>query len=175
MSNNPNPTPPAPPEPPNPPNPPTPPKEPDLAAQVATLTAQLAELAKAKKEADDKAAETARAAMTAEQRLEADRTAVDTDRKKLVKEVRDAAAERLGVLPKFLGMVPDVDTRTPEGAKALADWARDNPELVKAAPAGGGLPPVILPESNVAKILSGKMKHPLIDAESIRKHFGGAA
>jgi len=125
------------------------------------------------------AAETARqAALSEENRIkeaqaelvkqgEALKAEIATERKGLAAEARKAAAEKLGILGKALPMVPDVDPRTPDGAKALETWAKENPEFVRSQRGDNTLPPAPLPESNIAKILSGAIKHPFVTAQEV--------
>lgn len=143
-------------------------KAPDLAAIVATLTAQVAELTAEKTKAAE-VAEAARVASLSEaERIAEERKALDAEKKGLVSQARQAAADKLGILPKALALAPDVDPRTPEGAKALETWAKDNPEFVKSktGDAPGFTPP---PKSPLAAFLTGEKKHPIYSVEAIRK------
>lgn len=136
----------------------------ELAAQIAALTQQMAER-------DNATAETLRAATAESERLAADRVAVEAERKALVAEARQAAADKLGILPKALALTPDVDPRTPEGAKTLTDWAQANPEFVRSAHVTPS-PYEPAPKSPLAKILSGEMKHPLLPLDHLLKVLG---
>ncbi len=144
-----------------------------LQAQIAAMQAKL----DGADEAAAAAAEQARlAAMSdaerAQEQLAAERAKLDEALGGLRKERLTMAADKLGVLPNFRGYLPDVDPSTTDGAAALEQWAKDHPQALKprdAAPDGGWRP---APEGNLAKILSGKLRHPLVTAESIRK-LGG--
>lgn len=52
--------------------------------------------------------------------------AKDTTNRRLA---RDGAAIRLGVMPHYLGFVPDVDAATDDGRLALERWVADHPEV----------------------------------------------
>lgn len=124
-------------------------------------------------------AEAARqAGLTAAQKLAEDREALTKqgdelkselakERQALISEARRSAATTMGILPKALALAPDVDPRTPEGAKALETWAKENPEFVVRRGSDNTAPPAPLPESNIAKILSGAIKHPFITAAEV--------
>lgn len=143
-----------------------------LAAELATTKAQLAEFAtwKATTEAANEAAKRER--MTESEKLAADRASLDAQRKALKDRSRGDALAKLGVLEKAYQWAPDVDPADPAGAKALEDWAKANPELVKAptVQSHGYNPP---PESALAKVLSGTSKNPILSASWARKLLGG--
>jgi len=144
----------------------------DLAAQVATLTAQLTELS-TKAAAAEAAAEAAkREKMSDAEKLAADRAELDKQRTALANRARGDALTRLGVIEKAHQWAPQVDPGTPEGAKALEDWAKANPELVKRTDPGGQnfqAPP----DTPLAELLSGKRKSPLLSAGWAQKLLGG--
>lgn len=149
-------------------------KGPDLAAIVATLTAQVAELTAEKTRATE-AAEAARVASLSEaERVAEERKALDAEKKGLVMQARQAAADKLGILPKALPLIPDVDPRTPEGAKAFEAFAKENPEFLK--PANSAPNPLVdlanSAKGRLADVLSGKVKNPLITPESLKKMYG---
>lgn len=143
-----------------------------LAAELATTKAQLAEFAtwKATTEAANEAAKRER--MTESEKLAADRASLDAQRKALKDRSRGDALAKLGVLEKAYQWAPDVDPADPAGAKVLEDWAKANPELVKAPTvlSQGYNPP---PESALAKVLSGTSKNPILSASWARKLLGG--
>ncbi len=149
-------------------------KAPDLAAIVATLTAQVAELTAERTKAAE-AAEAARvASLTEAEKVAEERKALETEKKSLVTQARQAAADKLGILPKALPLAPDVDPRTPEGAKALETWAKENPEFLRPT---NSAPNPLADLANSAKgrladVLTGKVKNPLITAESLKKMYG---
>lgn len=135
----------------------------DAATELAALKAQVAELT-TKATAAEAAAEAAkREKMSDAEKLAADRAELDKQRSALANRARGDALTRLGVIEKAHQWAPQVDPATPEGAKALEDWARANPELVKARDTGAHsfqAPP----DSPLAEILSGKRKSPLLSA-----------
>ena len=143
-----------------------------LAAELATTKAQLAEFAtwKATTEAANEAAKRER--MTEAEKLAADRASLDAQRKSLKDRSRGDALAKLGVLEKAYQWAPDVDPADPAGAKALEDWAKANPELVKAptVQSHGYNPP---PESALAKVLNGTSKNPILSSAWARKLLGG--
>ena len=147
-------------------------KSADLTAQVATLTAQLTELS-TKAAAAEAAAEAAkREKMSDAEKLAADRAELDKQRTALANRARGDALTRLGVIEKAHQWAPQVDPGTPEGAKALEDWAKANPELVKRTDTGGQnfqAPP----DTPLAELLSGKRKSPLLSAGWAQKLLGG--
>lgn len=151
-------------------------------AALAAAKAKLAEtIAAHKATAATRAteAETARqATLTAAQKLEEDRAALTKQgddlkadlakqQQALIDDARRSAADRMGINPKALALVPVVDPRTPDGAKALETWAKENPEFVARRGSDTTQPPAPLPESNIAKILSGAIKHPFITATEV--------
>jgi hypothetical protein len=147
---------------------------PDLAAQVAALTTQLAAMATERDAEKAKAEEAKRASMTEAEKLTADRAALDAEKASLKTEARKAAAERLGIMPKAMALAPDVDPRTPEGGKALADWARENPEFVtKKDGAGTGFPLDAPPKSALAKFFSGETVNKAFSIEHAKALLGG--
>ena len=129
-----------------------------LAAELATTKAQLAEFATWK--------------ATTEAANEAARASLDAQRKSLKDRSRGDALAKLGVLEKAYQWAPDVDPADPAGAKALEDWAKANPELVKAptVQSHGYNPP---PESALAKVLNGTSKNPILSSAWARKLLGG--
>ncbi len=147
----------------------------DWAAKFAELTATVESLKADKQAAVDAAEQARQASMTeaervadAQAKVEAERAALETERRSIVAEARAAAADKLGIFQKALALAPDVDPRTPEGAKALSDWAKDNPEFVKAqhAPTSTYEAP---PKSNLAQQLMGAVKNPYMSVETLRK------
>lgn len=150
---------------------------------IVAARAKLAEGVAAYKAADAKRASDAEATrqsqLTEAQKLAEARQALVADsdktraelaaeRKGLADSRRKDAAERLGIFPKAMALVPDVDPATPEGASALEKWARENPEFVKQKPAGApdySPPPA---ESKLGKVLSGVLKHPFLTADGAR-------
>lgn len=144
-----------------------PPPADETTSILAALRAEVDSL-KADKAAATAAADEARkAAMTDAERVADERAALDGERKTMIDQARADAASKLGIYPKALSLVPEGDPRTPEGAKALADWAKENPEFVKAA-----VKPSIVtaaPEgSALEKLLAGKTSHPYMSAEQAR-------
>ncbi len=139
-----------------------------LAAQIESLTAQVQTLVAANTAAQQAAEEARRASLSEAQKLTEDRAALDAERKAIVSEARQAAAEKLGIKPVALQLVPECDPRTAEGAKVMSDWAKANPDFVKSAQAPGTSfsPP---PESALAQVLSGVKNSPYISTEGIRK------
>lgn len=154
----------------------------DLANQIQALTTQVQTLMSANAKAEAaavaavaKAEEDRKASLTEAQRLAEERNAfaaeVEGTKATFRKEARNQALDRLGVLPAYTDYVPDVDPRTPEGAKALSDWAREHPEAVRAtAPTPSAYAPP--PKSALARILSGETSHPLLSADGIRRMLG---
>lgn len=149
-----------------------PPAAPDTAAELATAKAQLAEFAAWKTKIEGEAEETKRASMSEAQKLAADREALSTKEKALRDRSRKEALAKLGVLDKAHQWAPDVDPADPAGAKALEDWAKANPELVKAAPVTSHVYDAP-PKSALAKILSGEVTNPLLSAKWAAKLLGG--
>jgi hypothetical protein len=145
---------------------------PDLAAELVTLKEQLATLTAAKAAADAAAEEARRERLSEQDRVAEDRKALEAERNKLKSERRKDALGKLGVLEKAAALAPDVDPSDPSGAKALEDWAKANPEFVRAAVPSST--PYDAPKgSNLGKILSGEMKSPIISREGLRKLMGG--
>lgn len=156
------------------------PSTPDRAmSDIEELRRQLASLQDAKVAAEQKASEAIAANMTESERLEKERTEwrteVEQERTKLRLDLRSAALERAGVLPKYMGFAPDVDVRTTEGQKALEIWINEHPETVasgrnitKPSP----IAQVSQRSSRVADIMSGKIKSTLITKKSLSKMFG---
>ena len=143
-----------------------------LAADLAAATAKLAELEAWKSEQAKAAEEAARAKMSDAQKLEADRAALAAKEKALKDRSRREALAKLGVIEKAHQWAPDVDPVDPAGAKALEDWAKANPELVKRAEMTGhsyAAPP----KSALGQILSGERSSPLMSAGWARKLLGG--
>lgn len=152
---------------------------PDLAAVVAALTQKLDGLTAELTAEKTKAAEAAEAARVAKlsdaEKLAEERKALDLEKKGLVQEARKSAADKLGINAKALPLVPDVDPRTAEGAKAMEAWAKENPEFCKTTTAAPN-PLTALGQSakgKLADILSGKTSNPLITADSLKKMYGG--
>lgn len=138
------------------------------------------EAAKAAKAAADEAARTAgqtelqqideaRAKLIADG--ETAKTEIANERKALAIERRNVAAAKLGILPKALKWVPEVDPATAEGAAALEAWCRENPELLDAKPSAEYVAPPIAPASKTAQLLSGAIKHPFLTADTLRKRI----
>ena len=143
-----------------------------LAADLAAATAKLAELETWKAEQAKAAEEAARAKMSDAQKLEADRAALAAKEKALKDRSRKDALTKLGVIEKAHQWAPDVDPADPAGAKALEDWAKANPELVKRTEMTGqsyAAPP----KSALGQILSGERSSPLMSAGWARKLLGG--
>lgn len=141
-------------------------KGPDLAKVVADLQAQVQALTAKNQEAERLAEEAKRASMTEAERLAADRAALDVEKAQVQKAKRDAALDKLNVLPAYRDLVPaDLD------AAGLETWVKARPEIIqkKAEPSNTYTPP---PKSRVAQILSGEVSHPLFSAESLRKMLG---
>lgn len=149
-----------------------PPDPAKLAADLAAATAKLAELETWKAEQAKAAEEAARAKMSDAQKLEADRAALAAKEKALKDRARRDALTKLGVVEKAHQWAPDVDPADPSGAKALEDWARANPELVKATePTGHSY--AAEPRSALGQILSGEKRSPLLSGGWARKLLGG--
>lgn len=146
---------------------------PDVAAELASLKGQLEALTKAKTESDNKAEEARKAALSEADKLKEEREAfkleVEGTKAGIRKEARGQAMDRLGILPNYRDFAPDCDPRTPEGAKALTDWAKDHPEVVKAVGTTGHAPMTPPPESMLGKVLSGVAKSPYMTKEGFRK------
>jgi hypothetical protein len=147
---------------------PTTPDAPDLATQVQTLMAQVSALTQAKT-ASDQAAEAARVASLSEaERVAEERKQIAGEREAMLSDARKTAAEKLGINPKAFRLLPEVDPRTPEGAKAFEQFARDNPEFVAKTVTPSGETYNAPPKSVLARILSGETTHPLFSAEHLR-------
>lgn len=145
----------------------------DLSAQLAEMQKALDALQAENAEAKKAVEEQKRASMTEAEKLAADRTALDNERKQLLADARAAAADKLGIIAKALPLVPQVDPRTPEGAKALTDWAKQNPEFIKAAPSAGMKPYEPPSKSALAAVLSGEKRSPYMGVEDFKKLIGG--
>ena len=137
---------------------------PDTTAELAAARAQLAELSAWKAKVESEAEETRRASMTEAQKLAADREALTAKEKALSTRARSEALTKLGVLEKAHQWAPDADPATPAGAKVLEDWARANPELVKATPQSG-LAYDAPADSSLGKLLRGALPNALINAK----------
>ena len=84
---------------------------------------------------------------------------------------------QLGVAEKFRAFAPAVDPKDPAGAKALDDWAKANPELLK--PSAGSVPsnPMTAKVEALGKvagqalqdILAGKRKSTLVTQSNLSK------
>lgn len=145
---------------------------PDLAAELAALKEQLTTLAAAKAAADEAAEQARRDKLSEQERVAEDRKLLEAERAKLKAERRKDALGKLGVLEKAAALAPDVDPSDPSGAKALEDWAKQNPEFVRqSAPTSTAYD--VPKGSNLGKILSGEMKSPIISREGLRKLLGG--
>lgn len=139
-------------------------KQDALAAALARI-----EALEATARAAQAAAEEARkASMTEAERIAEERKAIDSEKAAMLEQARKDAASKLGILDKALKLAPEVDPRTADGAKALADWAKANPEFVKAPIAP---PPALdVPSgSRLEKILKGEIVDPYMSAETARK------
>jgi hypothetical protein len=139
----------------------------ELQAQFAALTADKAE--------SDAAAEAARvAALSDADKLAEDRAAftaeADAMRADLRGQRREAALDKLDVLPNYRKYVGDHDPSTTEGAAALEAWAKEHPEALRQK-AAGPAPWVPAPLSALAKIARGEVDNPLVPRESVRKLF----
>jgi hypothetical protein len=137
---------------------------PDTAAELAAAKAQIAEFASWKAKIESEAEEKARASMTEAQKLAADREALTAKEKALSARARSEALTKLGVLEKAHQWAPDVDPATPAGAKALEDWARANPELIKAQAQTGHAYDAPA-DSSLGKLLRGALPNALINAK----------
>ncbi len=154
---------------------------PDLAAQVAALTATVASLNEANKAAQAReAAATAQAeatrvaSLSEAERVAEDRKAIDAERKAMVTDARKSAADKLGIRAEALPLVPDCDPRTPEGAKAIEDWAKANGWAIKATAQEAANPLLDMAKSatgKLADVLSGKVKNPMITQDSLKRTY----
>jgi multidrug efflux pump subunit AcrA (membrane-fusion protein) len=142
-----------------------------LTAKLAAAEAQLAELSTWRTQQEAQAEESKRKSMTEAQKLEADRAALTAKEKALANRARADVLVKLGVVEKFHGYAPDVDPVDPNGAKALEDWAKANPELVKAPEVKSQ--PFDLGKSALGQILSGEKKSPLMSAAWASRLLGG--
>ena len=148
------------------------PAAPDLAAELVALKEQLSVLSAAKAAADEAAEQARRERLSEQERVAEDRKALEVEKAKLKADRRKDALGKLGVLEKAAALAPDVDPSDPAGAKALEDWAKANPEFVRATIATST--PFDAPKgSNLGKILAGEMKSPIISREGLRKLMGG--
>ena len=144
----------------------------DTAAFLAALRAEVDSVKADKAAATAAAEESRKASMSEAERVAEERKALDSERKAMLTQARDDAAAKLGIYPKALVWVPGVDPRTADGAKALADWAKENPEFVK--PATVPEPVVTAPAgSRLAKILSGEIVDPFLTPEGARAMLTG--
>jgi hypothetical protein len=136
----------------------------ELAAAKAELAAYKAKEA----EAASKAEEARLASLTEAQRFQEERKAFDAEKQSLLDDARKAAVDRLGIIPKALPLVPKVDPRTIEGARALESWAKENPEFLKPriTTSDDYIPTKGTP---LEDLMSGKKQHPLYTADGIRK------
>lgn len=133
-----------------------------MATELAAARAQLAEFAAWKTQQEQAETEAKRARMTEAQKLAADREALTAKEKALKDRARGDVLAKLGVLDKFHAIAPDVDPADPAGAKALEDWAKANPELVK--PRSSDSQPYNAPQgSSLAKLLTGGVKNSIIN------------
>ena len=133
-----------------------------LTAKLAAAEAQLAELSTWRTQQEAQAKENERKSMTEAHKLEADRAALSAKEKALASRARSDVLVKLGVVEKFHGYAPDVDPADPNGAKALEDWAKANPELVKARQFDSQ--PYNAPQgSSLAKLLTGGVKNSIIN------------
>ena len=146
--------------------------------KFAALQAELEEL-RAGKAAAEAEAEAARVAgLSDAERLTEEREAwrheVEGERAKLRVDLRAAALDRAGVMPKYNDFVPDVDVRTTEGQKALETWINEHPETVKRSAVIAKSTPtdaLIRKSSALADILTGKRKSSLVTQKSIAEMF----
>ena len=152
-------------------------ESPDLTEQLKALQNQVAELSAAKLAAEAAAAEAEEAKLTDAERLTKERdewrTEVEQERTRLRTEARSQALQRAGVLPQYHDFVPDLDPRSPEGAKALEAWIGKHPETVsrKVEAAPSPLATLEKKSSAVAEILTGKRQSTLVTAKSLQKMF----
>ena len=146
--------------------------------KFAALQAELEEL-RAGKAAAESEAEAARVlGLSDAERLTEEREAWrqedEGERTKLRIDLRAAALDRAGVMPKYADFVPDVDVRTAEGQKALEGWINDHPETVKRGDMIAQPSPtdaLIRKSSKLADILTGKRKSSLVTQKSIAEMF----
>jgi len=127
----------------------------DKTAEIEALRAQL----------DSEKSERAKL----EERMAATETARASEAKAARTERRDAALERLGILPGYRAMAPDLDPREEEGRKALQAWADAHPEIRVAVRVASAAPPS--EDSAIGKALAGKGKLP---AAMVTRMLGGA-
>ena len=153
------------------------PAAPDLAGEMATLREQIAALTSEKEAAEAAAKEAADAKMSDAERLEQERASfraeIEDERSRLRTEARSQALQRAGVLPSYHEYVPDLDPRTPDGAKALEKWIASHPETVSRQVESKPSPIENMSNrsSAVAEILTGKRKSTLVTAKSLQKMF----
>ena len=153
------------------------PEAPDLAGQLETLQSQIAELRAAKAAAEQAAEEAAQSQLSESERLNNERDAwrveVEEERARIRTEARAHALSKAGVLAKYHDFVPDVDPRTPEGAKTIEKWIASHPETVvrtvEATP--NPIDQIGKKASAVAEILTGKRRSTLVTAKSLSKMF----
>lgn len=96
--------------------------EKDAAAKTATEAAQKAEAERVAKLSE---------AQRVQEQLDKQRAELDTTRQQLAADRRALALDRLGVADKFKAFAPQVDPADVKGARALEDWAKANPELLR--------------------------------------------
>jgi hypothetical protein len=149
----------------------------DLSGQLEALQSQVAELRAAKAAAEAAAEEAAQSKLTEAEKLEQERVnfraEIEEERARLRGEARSQALQRAGVLPAYHDFVPDLDPRTPDGAKALEAWIGKHPETVARAVETKPSPLDDLSNrsSAVAEILTGKRSSNLVTAKSLAKMF----
>lgn len=150
---------------------------PDLAGQLETLQSQIAELRAAKEVAEQAAQEAAQSQLSESERLNNERDAwraeVEEERARIRIEARAHALSKAGVLSKYHDFVPDVDPRTPDGAKAIEKWIAAHPETVvrTVEPTVNPVDQIGKKSSAVAEILTGKRRSTLVTAKSLSKMF----
>jgi hypothetical protein len=133
------------------PEPPKPPSELDaLRQEIETLKAKTAA-------AEAVAEEARRAKLSDAERYAEDRRKLDEERAALTESKRQAALDRLGVLPKVRQLAPAGDPSDPHAMAAIERWARENPEFVRRVETPQHVP--VPEQSNLAKVLSGKINN----------------
>lgn len=149
----------------------------ELAAFKAAESDRVAAAERAKVDAEAKAEEDRKAKLTAQQKIEeelaAQRSQIEQTRNQLMAERRNLALERLGVVEKFRGFAPAVDPSDPKGAKALETWAKENPELVRAAVQSSDTSTLAQLKAKagtaLAQVLSGQKKSTLVTERNLSK------